>query len=192
MDDDPLLRHNPSRWTVADLRRPPTLLGFAAAFLGTAFVAQVVGCNVHEVGHAAVGSLVGWEVEQVRMCLPAGGGVEYGAIPRWAGNVQGYAGGLTAAIVLGAFYSRAIRRYDRPLRSPGWWAAGLAIALFIGPQLVLAVVEGAAGPGEDYTRRFADEPGVYVTAIIASALAGAAAHAWRWRWPWRVGANPRA
>ncbi len=183
-DDDPFLRRNPSRWRASKLRRPLVLLAAVGALLAAGVAAQLVGCNAHEIGHAAVGSLVGWEVEQVRLCLPAGGGVDYGDVPRWAGNVQGYAGGLTAAVALWALYSRGIRRYQRPLRSPLWWAAGLAIALFIGPQLVLSLVEGSAGPGEDYTRRFDEQREVYATAIAASALAGGALHWWRWRAPW--------
>lgn len=153
-------------------------------FVVVVFVAQTASCNVHEAGHAVVGTLVGWEVERINLCLPAGGSVEYGKIPRWAGNVQGYAGGVIGAGFLTIVYMLLIARRRRPLRSPVWWAAGSGLILFVGPQLVLAGVEGAAGPGEDYTEWFRDLPLVFVPLMVGSAAVGVGLYVWRWRAVW--------
>jgi hypothetical protein len=150
-----------------------------------ASVALVVSCNVHELAHALVGSVLGWEVERVNLCLPGGGSVQYSSIGLWAGNAQGYAGGFAAAGFLAAVYYLMFARSSRPLRGPAWWGAGLGVVLWIGPQIVIGMLEGTRGPGEDYTELIASAPVRYLTMILLSLLAGAAFYAWRWRALWR-------
>jgi hypothetical protein len=140
----------------------------------------VVACNAHEVAHAATATVLGWEVERIDLCLPAGGSVVYAHVGTWAGNLQGYAGGFGAALLLGLVYVLLFNRGARPLRGPGWWFAGLGLVLAIGPQVVNGVLEGAVGQGEDYIEKYA---GVLAPLVLIATVAGAALYAWRWRAP---------
>lgn len=143
--------------------------------------ALVLSCNVHEVGHALVATALGWEVERVNLCLPGGGSVEYSRIGTRAGNLEGYAGGATAAAFLGAVYALGFHRPARPRRGPSWKAAGLGIVLWVGPQVVIGIMEGQAGPDQDYRELFRQSPAVYLTLLVGSLAAGAAAYLWNWR-----------
>lgn len=147
-------------------------------------LALVASCNVHELSHAAVGSLLGWEVERVNLCLPAGGSVQYASIGVWAGNAQGYAGGVAAAVFLSAVYVFVFSRPSRPLRRSIWWGAGIGVVMWVGPQLVVGVLEGRSGPGEDYTALIASSPGLYVTLIVFAMAIGVAFYCIRWRALW--------
>jgi hypothetical protein len=169
-------------WSRSDLKRPGPLLAAIAAFVVTAPLATVVACNVHELGHAAVATMLGWEVERIYLCRPAGGSVVYAHVGTWAGNAQGYAGGFAAAGLLVGTYLVAIARPARPLGGPGWWFAGLGLILPVGPQVVLGVLEGAVQPGEDYTERYAT---VIQPLVFAAMAVGVAAYTWRWRAVWK-------
>lgn len=158
-----------------------TLLGSSAVFAATAFAAQVISCNVHEVGHAIVGTLLGWKVERIDFCLPAGGGVQYAHIGTWAGNAQGCAGGLAAALVLSAAYMTTSRRRRRDSATPARWAVGAGVVVWIGPQLFIAALEGSAGLGEDYTDVFVDAPGLFFPIMALAMAAGPTFHALWWR-----------
>jgi hypothetical protein len=171
-------------WTVADLRRPLIALGALVAFGGAGFVSLVAACNVHELGHAVVATALGWRVERVNLCLSEGGSVEYSYVGAWGGNAQGYAGGIAAAVFLFAVYVVVFARRGLPLRRPSWWAAGLATVIFIGPQLVIAAMEGTAGPGDDYTEQFRESPAVFVPILVVSALLSSAVYTRRWRSGW--------
>jgi hypothetical protein len=168
-------------WDRSRLRNPKTLITVLATFVATVFLAQVGGCNVHELGHALVGWLVGWEVEMVNLCTPAGGSVVYSRVGNWTGNLQGYAGGLLAALFLFGAYVLVFARHSLPRRSPVWWAAGLGTMVWIGPQLVIAVMEGTAGPGEDYTELFRERPLVFVTLVVLAGAISAVVYVLRWR-----------
>ena len=122
--------------------------------------------------------MLGWEVERVNPCLPAGGSVEYAFVGDWAGNVQGYAGGLVAAATLIAIYVVVFARPGRPLVSPNWWAAGLGLVMPIGPQLTIGLLEGAVSPGEDYTIRYSTTIPTLVALSVALVVI---AYVWRWR-----------
>jgi hypothetical protein len=172
-------------WNGSDLKRPLTAIGALATLVGVGFISQLASCNVHELGHGIVATALGWKVERINLCLPGSGSVEYSHVGTWAGNAQGYAGGVAAALFLFALFAFVFSRQRLPLRNSLWWAAGLATVVFIGPQLVIAVVEGGAGPGEDYTERFAESPEVFVPLLVGSALLVAAAYTWRWRSVWR-------
>ena len=158
-----------------------------AGLVITAPVATVFACNVHEVGHGAVATLLGWEVERIDLCLPTGGRVVYAQVGTWVGNAQGFAGGLIAAAFLVGFYLLGFARTARPLRGPGWWFAGLGLVLPVGPQVVNGVLEGAVGPGEDYTQRYAS---VLPPLVFFAMVAGAAWYAWRWRVVWKSSTVP--
>lgn len=150
------------------------------AFFASAIGSQFIACNTHELGHVAAALPLGWEVETVHWCLPSGGGVEYSYVGVWAGNLQGYAGGLVGAAVLSAIYVLFIAKQARPLRSPEWWLGGLGIVLWIGPQLVISFLEGGAGPNEDYVELF-ERSDAYVALVVISVLLVGAAYVWRWR-----------
>lgn len=174
-----------AHWTGADLRRPLTAIGALASFVGVGFISMLAACNVHELGHGVLATALGWKVERINLCLPGGGSVQYAHVGTWAGNAQGYAGGLAAAVFMFALYLAVFSRRKLPLRSPLWWAAGLATVVFIGPQLVSAVMEGIAGPGEDYTQRVGESPEVFVPLLVVSALLVAGAYTQRWWSVWR-------
>ena len=165
-----------------DLRRPRVLISTAATLAAAVPATFVITCNVHELGHVLVAIALGWKVERLHLCLPVGGGVDYSHIGTWAGNAQGYAGGAIAVIFLLATYRLVVARRARPVRSPRWWALGFAIALLVGPQSVIAVVEGGASAGVDYTERFDDNPAL-IGLIVVSMAIGAALHVWDWRAP---------
>jgi len=167
-------------WHWRDLRRPSTLLATIVAFCVSAPAASIVGCNVHEIGHGLVATPLGWEVERINLCLPFGGSVEYARIGTWAGNLQGYAGGFIAAAFLTSFYAVALVRSQRPLRGPAWWAAGLGIVIWVGPQILIGILEGVAAPGHDYTDDFQDVPALYALLVIL-VISGALFHIWLWR-----------
>jgi hypothetical protein len=168
-------------WSRSDLKRPGPFLLAIAAFAVTAPLAAVVACNVHELGHGAVATILGWEIERIDLCLPAGGSVVYARVGTWAGNAQGYAGGFAAAIFLVGIYLVAIARRAMPLRGPGWWFAGLGLVLPAGPQVVLGVLEGAVRPGEDYIERYAS---VLQPLVVVALAASAAVYVWHWRVVW--------
>jgi hypothetical protein len=167
-------------WHWRDLKRPLTLLSAIIGFAVTAPAAIVVSCNVHEIGHAIVATPLGWEVERINLCLPAGGSVEYARIGTRAGNLEGYAGGFIAAILLALVYLFVIALPRRPLRTPVWWASGLGVIVWVGVQIVIGVLEGAADPGHDYTDDFRDAPALLLL-VAAVIMAGAFVHAWLWR-----------
>ncbi len=179
------MNRTPARpaWSRHDLWHLGAASSTFVALAFTGFIAFVASCNVHELGHVVVALPLGWEVERVHLCLPGGGGVEYSSIGHWAGNAQGYAGGLIAAGVLAVLYAWLFERRGAPLRSPRWWAAGVGVVLPVGPQLVVAFVEGTAQPGENYTDRFADTPALMVL-VVASMIGVAGLYVWRWRAVW--------
>lgn len=171
------------RMVVAGLIRPGSLLAVVAAFAIVAPVALVAACNIHELGHVAVASLLGWEVERVTLCLPAGGSVEYSHVGVWAGNLQGYAGGFLAAAFLITVYFLVFVKQSRPRQGPGWWGAGLGVVTPLGPQIVNGFVEGMVGPGEDYTVKFAALLPPLVVMALALVVLG---YVWTWRSGWNV------
>lgn len=168
---------------VAPLRRPGSLLALVATFAVAAPAAFVAACNIHELGHVAVASLLGWEVERVTFCLPAGGSVEYSHVGVWAGNLQGYAGGFLAAAFLITVYLVVFVKESRPRQGPGWWGAGLGVVTPLGPQIVNGLVEGMVGPGEDYTVKFAALLPPLVVIALALVVLG---YVWTWRSGWEV------
>lgn len=169
-------------WSSSDLRRPgASLVALVVLVLVTA-IATITACNVHEIAHAATATLLGWEVEQVHLCLPGSGSVEYSVVGNWAGNLQGYAGGLVAAVFLLVTYTVVIDKREKPLTSPNWWAAGLGMLLPVGPQIGIGLLEGLVRPGEDYTARYA---GVIVPLVVMSMAVVMCVYVWRWRAVWR-------
>lgn len=165
-------------WEWSNLRRPGPALAAITGLVIAALSATVVSCNVHELGHAVVATLLGWEVERIDLCLPGRGAVVYARVGTWAGNAQGYAGGLAGASVLIGVYLLGFHRGERPLRGPGMWFAGLGMVLPIGAQVVVGGLEGAVGPGEDYIQRFASLLPPLVILVTAAVVV---AYTRRWR-----------
>ena len=173
-------------WSLADLKRPLTLLAAATAMLASLAVIQVASCNVHELSHALVGTAAGWEVDRVLLC-PGGASVEYArTTDAWIGHAEGFAGGFgAAAFIVGVYWLVFVRR-NRPLRGPVWWAAGLGVLAGTGAQLVIGALEGTGRVrGWDYTQVIDDHLVVWLPVIGASMLAAAAFHVWRWRAVWQ-------
>jgi hypothetical protein len=171
---------------LGDLKRPRTLLVAVTSLLASGAITQIASCNVHELSHALVGTAVGWEVDRVFLC-PGGAAVEYANTnDSWIGNAEGYAGGFgAAAFIVGVYWLVFVRR-DRPLRSPGRWAAGLGVLAGAGAQLVIGALEGTGGVrGWDYNQMIDDHLIVWLPLIGASMVAAAAAHVWRWRAVWQ-------
>lgn len=174
-------RGTAAHWDLADFKRPAALLAGLAGIAVSAPASLLASCNAHEIGHALVATALGWRVERVNLCVASGGSVDYASIGTWAGNAQGYAGGLIAAIFLAVVYLVVFAIPRTPLRGPGWWAAGFGPALWIGPQLVIGFLEGGASPGQDYAELLRENLALYVPIIAATMVIGAAVHAWRWR-----------
>lgn len=148
-------------------------------FVLTLPLAVVGSCNVHELGHAAAGSAVGWEVDRVVPCLPTDGTVRYRSSTTSGDALESWAGGLAGVLSLLLAYGLISRR-GRPLRSPLVWAAGLGLTVPMGIQLVIAALEGTAGPGVDYTDTIAAQPHLFLPVLLLSAVAGPAIHTWWW------------
>ena len=79
-----------------------------------------------------------------------------------------------AAACLSVVYIFTFSRPSRPLRGSIWWGAGLGVVMWIGPQVVVGVLEGRSGPGQDYTALIASAPGRYVTVIALAMAVGVA------------------
>lgn len=170
-------------WSRSDWTRPATLVTVVLALVLTAGAAAIASCNIHEVGHAMTASMLGWDVERIDLCLPSEGSVVYASVGTWAGNLQGYAGGLLAATFLVGVYLVVFARPVRPLLSPAWWAAGLGLILPVGPQVAVGILEGLVLPGEDYTVRHAS---LLPWLVTLSLVASATLYVWRWREVWRT------
>ena len=168
-------------WRWADLKRPLPLLAAITGLAVSAPVSVTVSCNVHEIGHVLVGVPLGWKVERINWCLLSEGSVDYSHIGTSPGNLEGYAGGIIAAAFLVTVYFLLFAAHQRPLLGPGWWAAGLGVVLWVGPQIVFGITEGAVRPERSYVDFIDNNPAVYATLIVGSAVAGAVAHAWLWR-----------
>jgi hypothetical protein len=149
-------------------------------FLLAAPVSQTAACNLHELSHAGVGTLLGWEVERVNLCLFGGGSVDYASSSASGDNIESLSGGLAAALFLAvAWWLLVGRRPDR--HHPAWWGVGLGIALGIGPQLVIAVLETAVPVGESYVDWANDQPEVFAGILAVSVLSSVGGHTWLWR-----------
>lgn len=143
------------------------------AFVGALVLSGIGGCNIHELGHLVTGRIAGVPVEDVLWCAPGSGRVVFAyQEPPWVG----YAGGLTAALVLVGAYRWLL--WPR-LSSPVWWAAGVAVLGTVISQTIVALLEGSSpvryGELQDETAGLA--------LIFIVPLATAAALQWRWRRP---------
>jgi len=139
-----------------------------------------LACNVHEIAHAVTGTLLGWRVARLNLCLFSGGGVEYASSTTRGDNLESAAGGVGAALILGlAWWLVVGRSADRhqPLR----WGVGAALAAWIGPQLLVAVLETAAPVGEAYGARIEDRPVTFAGILAVTVLSSVGGHAWLWR-----------
>lgn len=155
-------------------------MGVVATAAAVGALATVAGCNAHEVGHAVVGTAFGWEVDRIVPCLPGGGEVRYrSSLPR-GDTVERWSGGLAGAVVLVAAYAGLVARRSRPLRSPLVWAAGLGLAMPVGPQLVIAALEGTSRAG-NYAETISGAPALWGGVLVLAAAVGPVWHAWRWR-----------
>lgn len=173
-------------WVIDDLRRPAGLLVAVAALAVSVSLSFNVSCQVHEIGHALVGTALGWTVDRVHLCLPAGGAVEYASTPgaAWVNTAESFAGAAVAAGFLALVYLLVFHRPRRPLRGPGWWAAGFGPAMMIGPQLIVGTVEGT-NPDRDYTQVLDANLPLALTVFALAMVAGAAGHVWLWRSVWK-------
>lgn len=167
-------------WSLRDLARPVVAVAVVVTVTVSAPMAVMFSCNVHEVGHALTGTAFGWEVERVVPCAPTGGEVLYRTSTTRGDALESWSGGLTGGFVLIVIYFIALRRGSRPMRSPVAWAFGLGLLVPVGPQLVIAFLEGT-NRESSYADTISASAGVWVPAILISAAVGPAWHLWRWR-----------
>lgn len=81
-------------------------------------------------------------------------------------------------------------------QGPVWWGAGLAVVVWVGPQIVIGFLEGSSRSGEDYTASIASAPGLYATMLVLAMATGSAYYAFPWRASWaetgpEFGSRPR-
>jgi hypothetical protein len=167
-------------WCAADLWRPRLAIPVVGAALGTTALAFVFSCNVHEIAHAAVGTAFGWEVDRISLCLPDGGAVHYRSSLARGDTVESWSGGLGGAASLISAYVGLIARKARPLRQPLLWAAGFGLLLPVGPQVLIAALEGTSGAA-DYTESISDSPILWGSALVVAMSLGPVAHWSMWR-----------
>lgn len=112
-------------------------VGAVLSFVAALVVAGVGGCNVHEMGHLVTGRLAGVPVNDIFWCTPVSGRIAFAyQEPAWVG----YAGGLTAALVLLALYwAVVLPRLD----SAYWWSAGVAMLGTAISQVIVGLFEGS-------------------------------------------------
>ncbi len=174
----------PAAWSVASLRRPTTALAVVATAFAIGALAVIVSCNAHEIGHAAVGTALGWEVDRIILCLPGGGEVRYRSSSPRGDAIEAWSGGIVGALALATAYTGLVARRSGPLRNPLLWAAGLGLSLPIGPQIVIAALEGTSG-SDDYRETIAGAPALWGGVLALAATAGPTAHGWIWRQAFR-------
>lgn len=110
----------------------------AGSFLVALVLSGVGGCNLHELGHLVFGWLAGVPVEGILWCAPGNGRIVF-AYQEPA--LVGYAGGITAAVILGVAYWRLVwPRRDQA----SWAAAGVAILGTAISQVIVGVLEGSS------------------------------------------------
>ena len=67
---------------------------------------------------------------------------------------------------------------------PGWWGAGLGVVVWVGSQILLGLLEGGAGPGEDYTEVIGSNSGLFLSLIGVAPVTGVAGYVRQWRVVW--------
>jgi hypothetical protein len=172
----------------AVLKRPRSLLAFIAGLLVSVPLSLNASCHVHEIGHALTATALGWKVDRINLCLPAGGSVRYASTPggNWVDVAESYAGGIVGAAFLVSLYLAAFFVPKTPLRGPAWFGAGFGPLLWIGPQIVVAIVEGNVR-SRDYGELLEENPALSVSLVLLTMLTGGAVHLWLWRSLWRPG-----
>jgi hypothetical protein len=127
-------------------------------------IAGIGGCNLHELGHLATGRALGVPVDSITWCTPANGRI---AFSYQEPAFVSYAGGFTAALVLGAVYRLLI--WPR-IASPLWRAAGVGVLGTAVSQVIVGVLEGSSPQG--YAR--AQESALGLVLLVGLPLVGAA------------------
>jgi hypothetical protein len=133
-------------------------------FVATLAIAGVGGCNIHELGHLLTGRALGVPVDHITWCTPANGRI---AFSYQEPAFVSYAGGITAALALGAVYRFLI--WPR-LAGRLWQAAGVAVLGTAVSQVIVGVMEGSSPQG--YAR--AQESGWGLALVVVLPLVGAA------------------
>ena len=67
---------------------------------------------------------------------------------------------------------------------PGWWGEGLGVVVWVGSQILLGLLEGGAGPGEDYTEVIGSNSGLFLGLIGVAAVTGVAGYVRQWPVVW--------
>lgn len=169
-----------ARWSLADLVSPVLAVTVLLTIAISVPIATVVSCNAHEVGHALTGTAFGWEVARIVPCAPTGGEVIYRTSTIHGDALESVSGGVAGAFVLVLVYVVALHRGSLPLRVPIAWAFGLGLVVPVGPQVVIAILEGATRES-NYGDTISAGAGIWIPVLLISATIGPIVHVWRWR-----------
>jgi hypothetical protein len=158
-------------------------LAAAALFLFVLIstVASVfVGCASHELGHAAVGTALGYELEAIEIC-PGSASVSWAAssLAPIDTTVEAWAGGIVAAGVLAGAYIVVIGMARRASNGRVWWALGLPLPAVAAVELLLGIMEGYT-QGR-YGELIAGSQVIWIPVIGLAAVVGAGVHLALWR-----------
>ncbi|HSK06899.1 MAG TPA: hypothetical protein VK990_05215, partial [Acidimicrobiia bacterium] len=117
------------------------LVAAILVFVVSLVAAGVGGCNVHELGHLVTGRALGVPIDHITWCTPANGRI---AFSYQEPAFDSYAGGFTAALVLGAVYRFLI--WPR-VAGRSWRAAGVAVLGTAVSQVIVGLIEGSSPQG---------------------------------------------
>jgi hypothetical protein len=139
-----------------------------------------VGCATHELGHAAVGTALGYEVEAIEIC-PGSASVSWAAssLAPIDTTVEAWAGGIVAAGVLAGAYIVVIGMARRASNGRVWWALGLPLPAVAAVELLLGIMEGYT-QGR-YGELIAGSQVIWIPVIGLAAVVGAGVHLALWR-----------
>jgi hypothetical protein len=164
-------RQGAARWLAAPALVLLVLISTAASVFA--------GCATHELGHAVVGTALGYDVEAIVIC-PGSASVSWAAsrLAPIDTTVEAWAGGIFAAAVLAGAYVVVIAMARRAANGRVWWALGLPLPAVAAVELLLGSMEGYT-QGR-YGELIAGSPVIWIPVIGLAAAAGLGVHLALW------------
>jgi hypothetical protein len=163
-------RQGAARWLAA-----AALVLLVLLVLISTVASVFVGCASHELGHAAVGTALGYELEAIEIC-PGSASVSWAAssLAPIDTTVEAWAGGIVAAGVLAGAYIVVIGMARRASNGRVWWALGLPLPAVAAVELLLGIMEGYT-QGR-YGELIAGSQVIWIPVIGLAAVVGAGVH----------------